>query len=64
MTNNTFNQYLKSKNRNFTLSELVTEYQEWLQSQGFYSPWIDAYNDVIDSLRNIELAGIVWTFRY
>lgn len=56
----TFNQFLKSKDRKFTISELVTEYQEWLQMQGFYSSWLTAYEDVIESLHNIELAGIIW----
>lgn len=55
----TFNQFLKSKNRKFTISELITEYQEWLQTQGFQTSWINAYDDVKESLRNIELAGII-----
>jgi len=57
----TFNQYLKSKDRKFTLSELITEYQEWLELQGFTSSWLDAYDDVMESIRNIELARIIWT---
>lgn len=57
----TFNQFLKSKDRKFTISELITEYQEWLQKQGKYSDWFNAYQDVIESLRNIELAGIIIT---
>lgn len=58
---NTFNQHLKSKGKKFKFSELVTEYQKWLQEQGFYPNWINAYEDVLESLHNIELAGIIWT---
>ena len=57
----TFNQFLKSKDRKFKFNELITEYQEWLQMQGLYTDWLSAYQDVIESLRNIELAGIIWT---
>ena len=54
-----FNQYLKSKNRSFTLSELITEYQDWLIYQGFYSPWIDAFSDVMDAMPSIQRAVTV-----
>ena len=55
----TFNQFLKSKDRKFKFNELITEYQEWLGLQGFTSSWLDAYDDVMESIRNIELAGVI-----
>ncbi len=54
-----FNQYLKSKNRSFTLADLVTAYTEWLELQGLTSRWIDMYHDVKDAMPSIERAVTV-----